>query len=123
MTDTSKTMSPLRDLLEEALSGLIAFSGDATNLTQARLREVISIIHLDEETKRIDPTPIELAPRDGSVWLVNNTTGDGPQWAPAFWEICGPEWSGWVYDDELLQDALPLGPQPTHFIAYLRIES
>lgn len=28
----------------------------------------------------------------------------------------GEEWSGWIYDDEILNDSRPLGPQPTHWL-------
>lgn len=55
--------------------------------------------------------PIEAAPKDGSVILVNDTNGGTP-WAAAKW-LAGEEWSGWIYEDELLQENFPLGPAPT----------
>jgi hypothetical protein len=58
---------------------------------------------------------IGTAPLDGSVILVNDTNGAAP-WAAAKW-LSGLEWSGWVYEDELLQDSFPLGPAPTVWIA------
>lgn len=64
-----------------------------------------------QSAQAIRRAPISTAPRDGSVVLVNDTNGNAP-WAAAKW-VSSPEWSGWVYDDELLNDANPLGPQPT----------
>lgn len=58
---------------------------------------------------------IETAPKDGSVILVNDTNEDMPPWAAAKW-LAGDEWSGWVYDDDLLSDNLPFGPLPTHWL-------
>lgn len=66
-------------------------------------------------------TPIATAPQDGRVILVNDTTGS-TAWAAAKW-ISSPEWSGWVYDDELLNDANPLGPQPTFWYEGLHAQS
>lgn len=57
--------------------------------------------------------PIESAPMDGSVVLVNDTTGTGV-FALAKW-LAHPEWAGWVYDDEVLCDCSPLGPCPSAF--------
>ena len=59
-------------------------------------------------------TSISDAPKDGTILLVNDTTGTTP-WAAARW-VEGDEWSGWIYDDDALQDNSPLGPQPTHFM-------
>lgn len=59
--------------------------------------------------------PIESAPRDGTVVLVEDTSDSNSPWAAAKW-MEGVEWSGWVYDDDLLQDAFPLGPQPTMWL-------
>ena len=57
--------------------------------------------------------PIAEAPKD-TVVLVNDTTGTAP-WAAARW--CETEeWNGWVYDDEAVADAMPLGPCPTHYL-------
>ena len=55
---------------------------------------------------------IESAPKDGTVILVEDTNESTAPWAAAKW-LSGKEWSGWVYDDEILQDGLPLGPCPT----------
>ena len=57
--------------------------------------------------------PIETAPKDGTTILVNDTTGTCP-WAAARYSAFH-EWSGWAYDDDILQDACPNGPQPTHW--------
>ncbi len=59
--------------------------------------------------------PIESAPKDRDVILVNDTNDDAAPWAAAKW-LDGDEWSGWIYDDEILNDNLPLGPQPTHWL-------
>lgn len=56
--------------------------------------------------------PIESAPKDGTVILVEDTNEDTAPWAAAKW-LSSKEWSGWIYDDALLQDGLPLGPCPT----------
>ena len=57
--------------------------------------------------------PIESAPKDRPI-LVNDTTGFAP-WAVARWQEA-KEWSGWVYEDEILSDARPLGPCPTMWL-------
>lgn len=57
---------------------------------------------------------IEFAPKDGSVVLVNDNTCCVP-WTAAVWIECEGR-GGWSYYDETLQDAYPLGPNPTHFI-------
>lgn len=58
--------------------------------------------------------PIETAPKDGRAIMVNDTQFPG-EMNLAHWTN-GEEWSGWVYTDELLADAIPLGPCPTHWI-------
>lgn len=59
--------------------------------------------------------PIETAPKD-RVILVNDTSyvGSSSPWVTARW-VSDPEWSGWAYEEEMLQDACPLGPCPTHW--------
>lgn len=59
--------------------------------------------------------PIETAPRDGTLILVNDTTPGGTPWVAAVWLDAG-EWRGWSYDSELDRDANPLGPRPTHWM-------
>lgn len=59
--------------------------------------------------------PITTAPKDREQVLVNDTNPGGAPWVAAKW-INHPEWSGWAYDDETLNDALPLGPQPTYWL-------
>lgn len=58
--------------------------------------------------------PIDLAPKDGSVVLVNNTRIQDAPWVAAKY-LSGEEWSGCIYVDELLCDHNPLGPCPTHY--------
>ncbi|MBK6616298.1 hypothetical protein [Ottowia sp.] len=59
--------------------------------------------------------PIESAPHAGGPILVDDTNEGNAPWAAAKW-LGGEEWSGWVYDDDLLNDAYPLGPQPTRWL-------
>ena len=56
--------------------------------------------------------PIESAPKDDGVRVVNDTIDGG--WVVASYEN-GDEWSGWVYDDQTAQDSNPTGPMPTHW--------
>lgn len=56
--------------------------------------------------------PIETAPKDRVILVEDTNEGTSAPWAAAKW-LEGEEWSGWVYDDEILNDSLPLGPQPT----------
>lgn len=56
--------------------------------------------------------PIETAPRDGTeIWAFN----------PTFEEQCvirwcaGTEWSGWLYNDAILNDCLSIELSPTHW--------
>lgn len=58
--------------------------------------------------------PIESAPKDGTVVLVNDTTGM-TTWCAAKW-LDGEMWQGWMYDDEVSNDGNPGGPSPTHFM-------
>jgi len=58
--------------------------------------------------------PIETAPKNAVV-LVNDTTGNGSEWCAAK-HLDGVEWAGWIYDDELLNDHNPTGPEPTHWM-------
>lgn len=74
-----------------------------------------------QSAQAIRRAPISTAPKDGAVVLVNDTSGNAP-WAAAKW-VSSPEWSGWVYDDELLNDANPLGPQPTIWYEGLHAQS
>lgn len=58
--------------------------------------------------------PIETASKDGTVILVNdmNELACPAPWVAAKW-LENEHWSGWVYEDELLNDSIPNGPQPT----------
>lgn len=56
--------------------------------------------------------PIEAAPKDNKApILVNDVNG---AWAAAKWLECDG-FAGWIYEDEILQDVYPLGPQPAHW--------
>lgn len=58
--------------------------------------------------------PIDQAPKNGSVVLVNDTRIHDVPWVAAKY-LSGEEWSGWIYVDEVLCDHNPLGPCPTHY--------
>jgi hypothetical protein len=65
--------------------------------------------------------PISGAPKDGTVILVDDSNAtdslsSSAPWVAAKW-LEGVEWSGWIYDDELLNDSAPLGPQPKYWLA------
>lgn len=61
--------------------------------------------------------PIKEAPHDGASVLVNDTRDEsGSSSIVEASYLAGDEWSGWVYTDELLLDANPMGPEPTHFL-------
>ena len=51
--------------------------------------------------------PIKTAPKGEKPVLVNDTNEGNAPWAAARW-LEGSEWSGWVYDDELMNDSYPL---------------
>lgn len=59
--------------------------------------------------------PIETAPKDGSLILVNDTNDGYTPWVAASY-VESEEWSGWYYDDIQLVQSNPLGPNPTHWI-------
>lgn len=59
--------------------------------------------------------PIETAPKDGEMVLVNDTTPGYTPWVAASY-VYGDDWNGWVYDDSSTADANPLGPNPTHWL-------
>lgn len=61
-----------------------------------------------------DWLPIESAPKDAERVLVNDTNSGVAPWVAATWLEC-QGFSGWVYEDEVLQDCYPLGPKPTHW--------
>lgn len=60
-------------------------------------------------------SPIETAPKDGSVILVDDNAGGSAPWAAAKW-LAGEEWSGWIYEDDVMNDNQPLGPNPTRWL-------
>lgn len=59
--------------------------------------------------------PIETAPKDGAMILVNDTTFGLTPWVAASYHA-SDYWSGWMYDDATTQDCNPLGPNPTHWL-------
>lgn len=60
-------------------------------------------------------SPIETAPKDGSVILVDDNAGGSAPWAAAKF-LAGEEWSGWIYEDDVMNDNQPLGPNPTRWL-------
>jgi hypothetical protein len=58
--------------------------------------------------------PIDTAPKDGSVICTDDSSGL-TNWCASKW-LAGEEWSGWIYDDELLLDNNPCGPCPSFWI-------
>lgn len=83
---------------------------NALNQLDLRLGAALSAQMAAQQT--IGWVSIDLAPKDGTIVLVNDTTEGGSKWAAAKW-LAGEEWAGWVYDDEMLNDSAPLGPCPT----------
>lgn len=81
-------------------------------LNQLDLRLGAALGGLLDAQQPIGWVSIDLAPKDGTVVLVNDTTDTGSKWACAKW-VAGEEWAGWAYDDEMLNDCAPLGPCPT----------
>lgn len=62
---------------------------------------------------------IDSAPKDGSVILVDDSNalqGSTAPWVAAKW-FANEVWSGWIYDDDLLNDSCPLGPEPKYWLA------
>lgn len=60
-------------------------------------------------------SPIDTAPQDGRVILVDDNGDGGTPWVAAKW-LPGDEWSGWIYDDDVMNDCQPLGPRPTRWL-------
>ncbi len=56
--------------------------------------------------------PISTAPKDGTHIFLYEPY-DHP--CVAFY-VTSPEWSGWMFADELLADVKPEGPEPTHWM-------
>jgi hypothetical protein len=78
------------------------------------------VISIYSDGRAVEPgnrgwQPIETAPRDGTMVLVNDTTEGWTAWVAASWSE-GEEWTGWVYDDATSADSNPLGPRPTHWL-------
>jgi len=88
-----------------------------TGLVQA----IAKAVHAVQAAQPVAPAarsgwqPIETAPRDGSMVLVNDTTPGWTPWVAAHY-LDGDEWQGWVYDDSVGADNNPLGPRPTHWM-------
>jgi hypothetical protein len=69
---------------------------------------------MTDQTAAAGWQPIDTAPRDRMV-MVNDTTSENlAPWCAAYWIDSGA-WAGWAYADDLMADAFPLGPQPTHW--------
>lgn len=62
--------------------------------------------------------PIETAPKDGTMILVWDESSSPGVVAAYFLSEThdDEEWSGWIYGDQLLADADPEGPLPTHWM-------
>ena len=63
--------------------------------------------------------PIDSAPKDGRPVIVNDTKAATPRTAGIVLARYAsyPDWSGWIYCDEALQDFNPYGPEPTCWLA------
>lgn len=83
-------------------------------LAGARVAEKACAAHAASAGPSMAWEPISTAPKDGTVILCDDTNGSS-QWAAAKW-LAGDEWSGWVYDDEVMNDSCPLGPNPTKWL-------
>ena len=104
VVEAGASVEQLRDLL------LAQLGRDAVGDVQ-----VLGFIGSTTEAIALGPKPIDTAPKDRAV-LVNDTAieRDLP-WVAAKW-LESPEWSGWIYDDEIMSDCRPLGPNPTHWL-------
>lgn len=58
--------------------------------------------------------PIDTAPTDGTVVVVDDTTGM-TQWCEAKY-TANDQWEGWIYTDDVCNDTNPGGPLPTSWI-------
>lgn len=91
--------------------------GPNAEVCSAKVAEAFALTFAESAVQALLPAwhPIAVAPRDGQVVLVNDTTDSGSSWVAAkYWS--SEEWSGWIYDDDALSDCRPLGPMPTHFL-------
>lgn len=107
-----------RDALQAVLDVGRGTSGRLilSSADEGRVRDALGQLSGAPQWQKIDA-----APQDGTVILVNDsnapsTLGVAAPWVAAKW-LSGDEWSGWIYDDELLNDSCPLGPQPKYWLA------
>lgn len=119
-TDTRELVQELRNALNRAHFDMQLITLFEFDEVEAHAKGLIDATDkwLSENPKQEAPMwwqPIETAPKDGTIVLVNDTTESCTPWVAASY-LNGDEWDGWVYDDAISQDANPLGPQPTHWI-------
>lgn len=119
LSGAPKLPVPSGSALADMLSSLAMQADAASNLGGDRHMKV-TLGDISEQLLALAGQPhlewvaIATAPKDGSVILVDDTNGGTP-WAAAKW-VAGDEWSGWAYDDEIMGDTLPMGPNPTRWL-------
>lgn len=59
--------------------------------------------------------PISQARRDAETLITDDNADDGADFAVCRWHE-NEYWKGWVYDDDLMNDARPEGPAPSLFL-------
>lgn len=59
--------------------------------------------------------PIAEAPKNGEPLITDDNTSDGASFAVCGWHE-NPQWRGFIYDDDLMNDARPEGPAPSVYL-------